>query len=94
MRTCVPNLVMICPAVLPSILDRPTHTQNLYYIDIDIMNRQLLCNQRNFFSHDAEMNNKGILHLHLTISKAKVSRAYQVIHLSNGGWTCSLYDMR
>ena len=37
-RICVPNLVMIGPAVWPPILDRHTHTQtdrqNLYYIDI------------------------------------------------------------
>ena len=35
---CMPNLVMIGPAVWPPILDRHTHThtQNLYYIDIDI----------------------------------------------------------
>ena len=32
-RICVPNLVMIGPAVWPPILDRHTHTQNLYYID-------------------------------------------------------------
>ena len=32
-RICVPNLVMIGPAVWPPILDRQTHTQNLYYID-------------------------------------------------------------
>ena len=32
----VPNLVMIGSAVWPPILDRHTHTQNLYYIDIDI----------------------------------------------------------
>ena len=25
-----------------------------------------LCNQRNFFSHDVELNNKGILQLHFT----------------------------
>ena len=36
-RICVPNLVMIGPAVWPPILDRQTHTQNLYYIDIDIL---------------------------------------------------------
>ena len=35
-RIFVPNLVMIGPAVWPPILDRQTHTQNLYYIDIDI----------------------------------------------------------
>ena len=37
-RICVPNVVMIGPAVWPPILDRQTHThtQNLYYIDIDI----------------------------------------------------------
>ena len=40
-RICVPNLVMIGPAVWPPIVDRHTHThrqtdrQNLYYIDID-----------------------------------------------------------
>ena len=34
-RICVPNLVMIGPAVWPPILDRQTHRQNLYYIDID-----------------------------------------------------------
>ena len=32
-RICVPNLVMIGPAVWPPILDRQTHRQNLYYID-------------------------------------------------------------
>ena len=32
-RICVPILVMIGPAVWPPILDRQTHTQNLYYID-------------------------------------------------------------
>ena len=32
----VPNLVMIGSAVWPPILDRHTHTQNLYYIDIDV----------------------------------------------------------
>ena len=32
-RICLPNLVMIGPAVWPPILDRQTHTQNLYYID-------------------------------------------------------------
>ena len=31
----MPNLVIIGPAVWPPILDRHTHTQNLYYIDID-----------------------------------------------------------
>ena len=31
-RICVPNVVMIGPAVWPPILDRQTHTQNLYYI--------------------------------------------------------------
>ena len=35
-RICVPNLVMIGPAVWPPILDRQTHRQNLYYIDIYI----------------------------------------------------------
>ena len=33
---CVPNVVMIGPAIWPPILDRPTHTQHLYYIDIDL----------------------------------------------------------
>ena len=42
-RICVPTLVMIGPAVWPPILDRHTHTQNLYYVDIDIIN--VLCSQ-------------------------------------------------
>ena len=29
---------------------------------LNIMYRQQPCNQRNIFSHDVEMNNKGILH--------------------------------
>ena len=29
-----------------------------------------LCNQRQFFSHDIELNNKGILHLHLHLSSS------------------------
>ena len=28
-----------------------------------------LCNQRQFFSHDVELNNKGILHVHVQASK-------------------------
>ena len=36
-RICVPTLVMIGPAVWPPILDRQTHTHNLYYIDIQFV---------------------------------------------------------
>ena len=51
-RICVPNVVMIGPAVWPPILDRQTdrhthtHTdrQNLYYIDIDIRDDKISLN--------------------------------------------------
>ena len=67
---------------------------NCYIYIFYIMSRQQLCNQRTFLSHNVEMDNKGILHLHLTVCKGTVSRAYQVFLLRNGGWTCILYDMR
>ena len=42
-------------------------------INIDIMYRQQLCNQRRIFSHIIEMNNKGILHFTFTLVRDEES---------------------
>ena len=39
-----------------------------------MMYRQQLCNQRNFFSHNVEMNNKGILLLDDNLSSCSVGK--------------------
>ena len=49
---------------------------------VSLSYRQKLCNQRQFLSHDVELNNKGILHLHLHLNMNYVSTNFVTLPLS------------